>query len=117
VRFVAGNVMKALICTLVDDAVHCLTDDDELEERVHIPFRDNTDRNKMDMTCSCHDEYRLTLALLEQTTVDFESLKRAIERRFDSSEVFPVHLAVVSADYYHSSQLELQLCSDVVRSL
>lgn len=46
---VAGNVMKALFCTLVGDVVHCLTGGDERrEELVHNPYRDNTDRNMID---------------------------------------------------------------------
>jgi hypothetical protein len=60
---VAGNVMKALICTLVDDAVHYSTDDDDdgvrRADHVHNPFRDNTDRNMTDtMTCLGGDHLR-----------------------------------------------------------
>lgn len=76
---VAGNVMKALFCTLVDDAVHCLAGDgdgdERLEERVHDSqfLHDNIDRNTKDTTGLRRDGDHLLLAVLNRPMMYFES--------------------------------------------
>lgn len=51
------GLMKALFCTLVDDAAHYSAGDDGGDvrrvDRVRNPFRDNTDRSKMDTSREC----------------------------------------------------------------
>ena len=119
---VAGNVMKALFCTLVGDVVHCLTgdgDDERLVEHVHTPFhRDNTDHSMMDMKTRPYlDEDRLMSVVLTQQMKHVVNWKMAIERRFENFEEFLVRLAEELADYYHLSRLVQQLYSDEVKSL
>lgn len=109
-----GNVMKALICTLVDDAVHCLLNDDDVRPAEHVrsPFRGNTDRNTLGMTSGDR-----CLLVDCQLMADSESWRMVSALRFGSFEEFLVRLAEVSVDYYRLSLLEQRWCSDAVTSL
>jgi hypothetical protein len=114
---VAGNAMKALFCTRVDDADHYSTDDgggdEQRVEHVRSRFRhDNTDRSKMDtMTRTYHDGDHLSV-VQSRLTVDSGSSRKAIVLRSGSSEACQDRSAAALADYYRWSQLALQLCSD-----
>lgn len=87
---VAGNVMKALICTLVDDAVHYSTDDDggaRRADHVRNPCRDNTDRNTTDMqTCLGGDHLRSVVVL----SLNSENCQMASLHHSGSFEAFQV---------------------------
>lgn len=103
--------MKALICTLVGDAVRCSINGDALAEHVRSPCRGNTDRNTLGTTSGDR-------CLLEDGQMAVaESLRMVNELRFGSFEEFLVRSVEVSGDCCRSSQREQQSCSDVVRSL
>lgn len=114
---VAGNVMKALICTLVDDAVHYSTDDDDgvrRAEHVRNPSRDNTDRSKTDTkTCLGGDHLRSVVGQNWSSV----NCRTASGRRSGSFAAFQARSAAASVDCCRSSRRARRWCFEAAKSL